>query len=303
MKIIKVKGNTYCIDVGMSYVPFYKINEKDIILLDTGHIHEREILETVIEENNFNIKGIINSHGHPDHVASNQYFKEKYKCIIAAPMYEAQICSSAMNLKAFYNNNTLTEVKEQYGYMLFETDVYITDRQNEINICGENFKIMQTHGHSPSHICITTPDNVGYVADALISYEMIETAKIPFDFVLLEDLKSKDSLLSYDCDKYIVAHKGIYDDITNLIADNIAFYIHRAEKTYELIKGKMTMGEIVKAASKNFNVSISNIYKHDLISTMLRCYIDYLYETERIRLVIDKGFRKYERNEDYKDVV
>jgi len=294
MKIIKVKGSTYCMDVGMSYVPFYKINERDIILLDTGHIYEREKLETALEENDFNIKGILNSHGHPDH----QYFKGKYNCIIAAPMYEAQICSSAMNLKAYYNNNTLTEIKEQYGYMLFETDIYISDKQNEINFCGVNFKIMHTPGHSPSHICITTPDNVGYVADALISYEMIESAKIPFDFVLLEDLKSKDKLLSFDCDRFIVAHKGIYDDITNLTADNIAFYIHRAEKTYELINGKMTMGEIVKEACKSFGLKLNNIYKYDLISRMLRCHVDYLYETGRIRLVIDKGFRKYERNED-----
>lgn len=303
MNTIQVKNNTYCIDVGNSYIPFYKINEKDIILLDTGFIDEREIIESVIVENNYNVKGIINSHCHPDHVASNQYFKDKYNCLIAAPLYEAQICSTAMNLKAFYSNSTLTEIKEQYGYMLFETDVYITDKQQEINFCGVDFKIIQTHGHSPVHICITTPDNVGYLGDALVSHEVIESAKIPFGFVLLEDLKSKDSLLSYECDKYIVAHKCIYDDITNLIADNIAFYIHRAEKTYELINGRMTMEEIIKVASKEFGVSISNIYKHDLISTMLRSYVEYLYEIGKIRSVIDRGFKKYERNVGYEEVV
>jgi hypothetical protein len=123
--------------------------------------------------------------------------------------------------------------------------------------------------------------------------EMIENAKIPFDFILLEDLKSKDNLLSYDCDRYIVAHKGIYDDITNLIADNIAFYIHRAEKIFELIKGKMTMGEITSAAAESFQVNIKNLVKYDLISRMLRCYVDYLYEIGKIRLVIDDGLRKY----------
>lgn len=33
MEIIKVKGNTYCIDTGMTYLPFYKLNNKDIILM------------------------------------------------------------------------------------------------------------------------------------------------------------------------------------------------------------------------------------------------------------------------------
>lgn len=36
MKIIKVKGNTYCIDTGMTYLPFYKLNNQDIILMDSG---------------------------------------------------------------------------------------------------------------------------------------------------------------------------------------------------------------------------------------------------------------------------
>lgn len=300
MRVIQVKGNTYCIDVGESYIPFYKLNEKDIILIDTGHIHHREIIECVLVENDLNIKAILNSHGHPDHVANNQIFKDKYNCIIAAPMYEAQICSSPMNLKAYLNDNTLTEIKENYGHMLFDTDIYINDKDTEINFFGANFNIMHTPGHSPAHICITTPDNVGYVADALISYEMIETSKIPFGFVLLEDLKSKDKLLSLDCDKYIVSHKGIYDDITNLIADNISFYIHRAEKTYELIEGKMTLGEIVKTASKNFDFNIDNLYKYDLIRRMLKSHVDYLYETGKIRLVMDKGFRKYEKTKEYK---
>lgn len=303
MKIIQVKNNTYCIDVGISYVPFYKLNEKDIILFDSGEPDDREILQSVFDENGFNVKGIICSHGHPDHVGNNKYLKEKYNCIIAMPMYEAQICSSAMNLKVFCNNITLSEIIEHYEFMIFETDVYITDKQNEINFCGAALKIFHTPGHSPSHICIITPDDVCYVADALISYKMIEGAKIPYDFALLEDFKSKNKLLSLDCDRYIVAHKGIYDDITNLIADNISFYIHRAEKTYELIEGKMTMGEIVKAASKKFEVKINNIIKYDLIARILKSYVDYLFEIGKIRHVIDKGFLKYERNEDIQSVV
>jgi len=302
MNIIQIKDNTYCIDTGMYFIPFYKINEKDIILLDTGEKKDREKLEVLLDENGFNVKGIINSHAHPDHIGNNKYFKEKYNCLIAMPIYEAQICSSAMNLKAYYNDNTLTEVKDYYGFMIFETDVFITDNQHEINFCGVDFKIMHTPGHSPSHICLTTPDKVGYVGDALISYEIIERAKIPFGFVMLEDLKSKDKLLSFDCDKYVIAHKGIYEDITNLIADNIKFYIHRAEETLELIDGKMTMEDITKVAAKNFHVRVNNICKYDLIARMLRAHVDYLHETGKIRLVIDKGFRKYERNEN-KEIV
>ena len=36
VEIIKIKGQTFCIDTGMTYIPFYKVNDKEIIMLDTG---------------------------------------------------------------------------------------------------------------------------------------------------------------------------------------------------------------------------------------------------------------------------
>ncbi|WMJ77673.1 MULTISPECIES: MBL fold metallo-hydrolase [unclassified Sedimentibacter] len=297
MEIIHVKGGTYCIDLEEAYVPFYKINDRDIVLMDTGYIDDRDRLESVIEKHDFNLKGIITSHCHPDHIANNQYFKEKYNCIIAAPEFEAHLCSSFINLKSLCSLITLAEIKEQYWYMFFETDVYISDKQESINFCGVDFKIMHIPGHSSAQICIITPDNVGYVADALVSYELIEYTKITYGYILTEDLKSKLKLLDLKCDKYVVAHKGIYDEITNLTADNIEFYKRRAEKIYEGIKGRMTMEEITKAASSSFGIKLSNIYKYDLVSRMIGSYVDYLDETGKIRAVIDDGFRKYERNE------
>ena len=68
MNVINVKGNTYCIDTGMAYVPFYKVNEKEIIMLDTGLMKGgRKIIDEVIEINNFKLCGIINTHAHIDH--------------------------------------------------------------------------------------------------------------------------------------------------------------------------------------------------------------------------------------------
>src|SRR5690606_21781093 len=112
-------------------------------------------------------------------------------------------CSSAINLKAFLTTSTVSEINNIFNYMIFETDVYITENHKELDFCGVNFKILHTPGHSPSHICITTPDNVCYIADGLVSYEVIETAKVPYDFIMTEALKSKEKLLTLNCDKYI----------------------------------------------------------------------------------------------------
>lgn len=299
MEIKEVKGNTFCIDTGMTYIPFYKVNDEEIIMLDSGWKEgEREGIEDLLEKNSFKVVGIICSHAHIDHIGNNTYFKNKYNCVIAMSSYEAHICSSSVNLKVYYSSQTLLDVTKRFGHMVCETDIMISDNQDKIYICGIKFKIIHTPGHSPAHICIITPDDVAYVGDALISYEVMEGAKIPYAFILREDLRSKTKLYDLDCSTYVVAHKGMYNSITKLITDNIEFYKNRAESICDEIKGTMTLEEIMKSVIKSFNLNVKNIHRYSLIERMLRSYIEYLNETGKIQLIMEDGFLKYVKNYD-----
>jgi len=296
MQIKKIKGNTFCITTGMTYIPFYKINDKEIIMLDSGWAKgQRQGIDELLEKNNFKVVAIICSHAHIDHIGNNTFLKKKYKCIIAMPAYEALVCSSAINLKLYYSNQTLSDVVLHFGHMVCETDIMIYDNQNLVCVCGTPFKILHTPGHSPAHICITTPDDVAYIADALISHEVMNGSKMPYAYILTQDLLSKTKLYDLKCSKYIVAHKGTYNDITQLITDNINFYKSRAKAIYTLIEGAMTIDDILKTVIENFDINISNRYRYTLIERMLRSYVEYLNETGLIALNIDNGFLKYSK--------
>jgi glyoxylase-like metal-dependent hydrolase (beta-lactamase superfamily II) len=296
MDIFQVKGNTYCIDTGMTYVPFYKINEKEIIMLDTGwEKGELEGIEKILESNKFKVAAIINSHSHIDHIGNNKYFKNKYNAIIAMSDLEALICSSHINLKLYYGAQTLKFVRQHYGHMVCKTDISIEENQDEVLLCGVNFKIIHTPGHSPTHICIITPDDVAYLGDALISYEVMKGAKMPYAFILSEDIMSKAKLYNLNCSKYVVAHKGMYDNIKKLIDDNIDFYESKALKIYEIIDGSMTFEDIMKAVIKNFNISVDSVQRYYFIERMLKSYVEYLYDIEKLKLVIENGFLKYSK--------
>ncbi|WMJ81752.1 MBL fold metallo-hydrolase [Clostridium sp. MB40-C1] len=304
MKIKKVKGSTFCIDTGRTYIPFYKINDEEIIMLDSGLAEgERKGIDKILEENNFNVAAIICSHAHIDHIGNIKYLKNKYNCTIVMPTYEAFVCSSIINLKVYRSSsNTLPYVKEHFGHLVCKTDIMISDNQDSIYVCGIKFEILHTPGHSPAHICIVTPDNVAYVADALISYEVMKDAKMPYVFMLKEDLKSKEKLRSLERSKYIVAHKGIYDDITNLITDNIAFYKNIAKNLYNLINDSMTMEQIVKVAIKNCNINVKSIYKYSIMETIVKSYIEYLIEIEMIESMVEDGSLKYIKKCPYNNI-
>ena len=69
-------------------------------------------------------------------------------------------------------------------------------------------------------------------------------------------LESKESLYDLNYSKYIVAHRGIFDDIKELVTKNINFYKSRAIAVKNEIKGKMTLEEIMKATVDSFNIKI-----------------------------------------------
>lgn len=294
MEISNVKGKTYIIDTGMTYIPFYKINEQEIIMMDTGWAAgEREGIQNALDAACLKVAGIISSHAHVDHIGNNSYFKEKYHCLIAMHEVEAALCSSIYNLKFFFSGYPLGEVKKHYGNMVCVPDILIHENQKTVSICGVEFRLFHNPGHSPAHICIITPDDVAYLGDGLVSYEVMKGSKMPYANVLSEDLQSKAELRSLNCSRYIIAHKGIYDSIKRLIDENIEFYKYCAQRVSEIIDRPMTMEEITKAVINQLKISVNSVNKYMAIEKMLRSNIEYLQETGVIELKVHDGLLKY----------
>jgi len=213
---------------------------------------------------------------------------------------EAMILSSTLELKIFYSNYTLTQVEKHYGHMVLQTDIIIDDQDDQVEVAGITFGIIHTPGHSSGHVAITTPDNVTYLGDCLISYEVMKSSKLPYAHILRKDLISKMKLYTLKSDRYILAHKGIFDDIKDLITDNIYFYKQRAEEILELVDRAMTTEDILRAVCKGKSIRIGSVNKYVVVERMLRCYIEYLCETDKLLSIIDDGFKKYVRCEEVK---
>lgn len=294
MNIINIKGNTYCIDTGMTYLPFYKLNDKNIILMDSGYKEEKDGIEELLDKSNLRIKTIISSHAHPDHIGNNAYFKEKYNCKIAMTRDEAFLCASYANFKAFYDQ-PMTLMKSYYNSLVCETDIIISEKQNSIIINEVDFKLFHTFGHSSHQICIITPDDVCYLADSLITHETMAGTKIPYAFVLKDDLESKKALAQLNNSKYIIAHKGVLNDIKDLIDDNIEYYSGIANSVYDEITKPMTFEDIMKCIIRKNHIDVKSVYKYKMVERMLKSYVEYLYETGKIDTIIDNCFIKYVR--------
>lgn len=298
MKIYNIKGNTYYFETKYSYIPFYKLNDNEIVMLDSGYYGtDDKIIQELISKYNFNVKAVICSHGHIDHIGNNFWLQEKYNTEIIMSDYESNFCESVYGLKSFHFTVYLKGADKRFEPIPFKTDRKITNSDKYIEISGNRFEIVQLPGHTYFHLGIITPDNVFYVGDSLLSSEAIKENKLSFSSNILLDINSKEKIRNTKCEKYILAHKGVYDYslINEIIDQNLLFYEEQMQLIIDSVKNHMTFDEIFKEIIQKIQIS-----KHALsyvqTERIIKNFINYLLENGVLRIEIEDDTLKYCRN-------
>lgn len=117
-------------------------NTKEALVVDPGDEPDR-ILE-LITTNNFNVRYIVCTHAHFDHVGAISEIKEKTGAKITIHRDELEIYKAARDQAAFW------------GYELDplpEPDVFVSEG-DKLEIGNLRFDILHTPGHSPGGICL-----------------------------------------------------------------------------------------------------------------------------------------------------
>jgi glyoxylase-like metal-dependent hydrolase (beta-lactamase superfamily II) len=286
MSVYHAAGRTNYIDIGFSCIPLYHLNDREVILFDCGYGgEERETLLRILNENNLHVAAIVLTHAHVDHISNARFLKEKYGCPLALPLIEAGICLTPLAVKVMYDTTPMSVIDTPYFNSIHcDADIFIAPDQTELTLCGETFSVVQTPGHSAGHVCYITPDNVACLGDALLSSDLVATAKLPFAFSAREDIKSKQALASLSCPRYILSHKGICEDILPLIRENIDCINDRADKVAALIDRPMSWDDITAACAEAFHIFIEEPVRYYEVSRMVLTYIQYLEDTGRLTM-------------------
>ena len=282
MNIELVSGNTYCLVDKRISVPFYKLDEKRVVLLDSGLDTEPHRSELISLLEPYEVTAIISTHAHPDHLGTNQYYRN-LGAKVYMPYFEAGCIESAANLKAWYNLFCITEIEKFFPHILFKTDHKLDADCTSVVIAGHEFGIIHAPGHTMDQICVMTPDKVLYLADALLSHRECRFAKLPYTFSVLLDKMTREKLRSIKAESYVLAHGGVVSDISELIDMNEKCFEDCAERIFGLIDKPMTMEEIIEKVVLEFGLrQNADIYVFRVYERNIRSFIDYLCDSKRL---------------------
>lgn len=270
-----LKGNSYYID-GPTNCGLYKLNDKDVVLIDCGTKQDSLKIYEVIKEHGFNVKYIILTHAHADHCGGASLFLEKT---------HAKLITSKIE-RAFMRNDKLDIGYLYGGYPLddFDTPLMHIEEQREIYPLSEipsGLKSFKLKGHHYDMIGIKTDDDVYFVADTLGSKTLVDTQHILLIYDVSGYLDSLKIVEELDGNIIVPSHSKVTSSIKDLVEFN-------RNKIYEImnviinyLNEEHTAEDVSAYIFSYYNLHISN-NRYMLIMATIRSYLSYLYHIDKI---------------------
>ena len=294
LNIRPICGNTYAIETEMAFLPFYRLNQQEIILLDTGFASsDRQALTETLQGNQLQVKGIICSHAHMDHAGNVSHLCKIYGCRVAAHLIEAAIAATSDSFRRHYGIYT----SDDHGGVeeCFTTTDLIMPDTHRLEFCGASFEIVHLPGHSGGHIGIVTPDKVAYLGDVLMGFPQLAGSKMPTTQFLRLDLESKRSLHGLQAEVYVVAHKAILSDIHPLVDANLACLESKLTAVLAALQGTPTRGEWLVNFCRRKNMHFRSERSFAILEYGFNSMVTYLEETGQVCFRRVNGNRRYKR--------
>ncbi len=276
MELVKVGNNTYYIK-NATNIGVYKIDDKNVYLIDTGNDEcaGKKILKLINDER-WNIKGIINTHSNADHIGGNRVIQSRTNCVILANNIEKALTEFPILEPSFlYGGYPFKNIQNKF--LLAKSSSVISIENNLPN----GLEYFPLKGHFFDMIGIKTSDNVYFLADSLFSEETITKYHIFFIYDVKEYINTLNYLKTLKGNIYIPSHAEITNDITHLIELNLNKINEIIDKIYNILKKAKTFEEILKYIFDEYNLTI-NENQYVLVGSTIKSYLSYMIDQNKI---------------------
>ncbi len=294
MDLINIKGNTFYIKGGTN-TGVYIYNDNTALIIDPGlsGLRPKRIMN-ILENDNINLKFIINTHEHNDHYGACNQFREFYKDvnILCSQYAKIYIEHPSLFSKYIIGGKSNEFMDERLRSKSLE-QTYIDEVLNEgiVNLNNEDFEVIDFKGHTPGSIGILTKDKVLFVGDLLIGLNMLKK----YDFLFLYDLKeymnSLDKLRNIEFEYIVPSHskelitKKESEKIIKMHEAAVCKYVNQIKEELNTPMGiEKLLKNIILKNDLKCNYKEYHFFKSSLVSV-----ISYLASLQEVDYTLSQG--------------
>lgn len=293
-----VLGDTWCIVTPFSRIPFYKLNRKEIVLMDSGLPDRgRGGVVELLEKQGLRVQAVLTSHVHIDHTGNHRTLQKLHGARLYMTPFAAAVSEDPLAMKLYLGGDSYIGTDDYARPLYCSADELLRPERGNISIEGAQFQLVPLPGHAPAHLGFITPDGVAYLADTLLSEQAMHSIRIPFCGCCQADLDSKHRAAELNCAGYVLAHNQTCDDVGDIVRRNVKFLQEKIDVVAAAADHYMTMEELTLAASRAMGMHSTTRWKIFTAMNNTRSYAEYLLDQGCLFSRICEGRVEYIRAE------
>ncbi len=271
-----LKGNTYYID-GPTNVGLYKLNDTDCVLIDCGHKEEGPVLESLLRRYKLKLKYIVNTHSHADHSGANLYLMKQTGCkIVTSRIERAFLRDSTLDIGFLYGGYPLDEYDSKLMHIDDQKEIY------SLNELPKDLHPFYLAGHHYGMVGIRTSDGVYFIADSIVSKDLLDSQHVVVIYDVKGYLKSLDYINTLNGNIIVPSHSEVTTDISDLVIYNKNKINEIINLILDYLDQERTSDEVCAYIFNHYELRIT-YNKYMLISYTVRSYLSYLSNDGKIK--------------------
>jgi len=259
-----------------------------VVLIDSGGDKEsgRQIRQ-VLDERQWSLRLIVNTHSNADHVGGNAYLQKQTGCRVAAtrleaafitdPVLEASFLWGALPFREL-RGKFLQAAPSTVGLLLPESGL----------IPGTALEAVPLPGHFLQMIGVLTPDRVLFAGDALFGEEVLAKHPVFFLYDVAGHLATLDRLEGLSMQWVVPGHGRPVREAGPLVAANRAALLRTADAVSSICSRPSTFEEILAELCRVFAIDL-DAGQYVLVGGTLRAYLTWLRDRGVLSPSFDGG--------------
>lgn len=283
-ELIQVGKDSFYIK-GPTNIGLVRLNETDVCLIDSGSDDKTaEKILNIINENNWKLTAIYNSHSNGDHIGGNNYLQAHTGCRIFAPGIECAFTNYPILQASFIYGGFPTS---ELGYKLMLAKPSRAELLTEDSL-PEGLSAFPLPGHFFDMVGYRTRDDVVFIADSVLGSEVLGKFRLGFMYDVGADLKTLEMLKTMKAAMFVPAHTEAVEDITPIAQNNIDHILQSADRLAELCSTPQNSEALAKVLICESGIKLT-FERYVLFISTLRSYLSWMKAEGRLEIIFKDG--------------
>lgn len=277
-ELIQVGEKTYYIE-SPAKMGVYRLNEKDVCLIDSGNDKDagRKVL-SILEGREWNLKYILNTHSNADHIGGNAILQQRlagvtaYTSGIEGCFHEYPILEPSFLFGGY-------PCKELRNKFLMAQPSQVADLTTLALPAG--FEVLPLAGHYFGMLGFRTSDRSWFLADCLMGENILQKYHVAFIYDVAAYLATLDKVEKLEGSWFIPSHAPACQDIRPLVAANRNKVMEICQRILEICQYPTIFEEILKCIFDSYQLAM-DWNQYVLVGSTIRSYLTYLHDDGKL---------------------